>query len=256
MPNRLSLVRGLQRHGGVRLAGGGTLPWYQNGSALANSLVAYWRMDEASGQRNDSIGANHLTDNNTVGSTAGLVYPLAADFIAANNESLSIVDNAALSVGDIDFWLAAWIYIDIKNTSGNGIITKDDTVTNREYSLYYSFSSNRLTFTVWGGPSGANRDDVYTNNLGAISIATWYFVVAWHDATANTINICVNNGTPNSVAHATGCFNGSTAMNIGVLGMTSGWFHDGKLGPAMLGKNYVPTVADIAFLYNGGVGRL
>ena len=86
---------------GVNLggAGGVALPWYEQDSDLANSLVAFWKLDEASGQRNDSIGTNHLADNNTVLSAAGKVYPLAATFAADANEYLSIASNAALSAG-------------------------------------------------------------------------------------------------------------------------------------------------------------
>ena len=49
---------------------------------------------------------------------ADTVYPGAvksgnsAQFTAANIEYLSIVDNAALSMGDIDFTVAGWFYFD------------------------------------------------------------------------------------------------------------------------------------------------
>src|SRR5690348_11404000 len=74
-------------------------PW-----ALTDSLVGYWKLDEASGSRADSAGANTLTDNNTVAGLAGLISN-AGDFERDNSESLSIADNAALSMGDIDFTL-------------------------------------------------------------------------------------------------------------------------------------------------------
>ena len=66
-------------------AGGGWL------MALTTDLYrAYREMNEASGTRNDSHGANHLTDNNTVGSAPGIVGT-AADFEAGSLEYLSIV---------------------------------------------------------------------------------------------------------------------------------------------------------------------
>src|SRR5688572_15128488 len=36
----------------------------------------------------------------------------AAQLTIASSESLSIADNAALSTGDVDSWLAAWGYMD------------------------------------------------------------------------------------------------------------------------------------------------
>lgn len=51
-------------------------------------IVSYWKLDETSGTRIDSIGANNLTDNNTVLSGTGKASN-GALFAAANSESLS-----------------------------------------------------------------------------------------------------------------------------------------------------------------------
>lgn len=51
------------------LAGGGAA----TADPLLTGLAAYWKMDEASGTRADSIGSSTLTDNNTVGSANGLI---------------------------------------------------------------------------------------------------------------------------------------------------------------------------------------
>ena len=36
------------------------------GSSLTTNLISYWKLDETSGTRVDSVGNNDLTDNNTV----------------------------------------------------------------------------------------------------------------------------------------------------------------------------------------------
>jgi len=60
----------------------------------SSGLSGYWRLDEASGQRQDSSGqGNHLADNNTVGSVAGRVGR-AADLESDRSEYLSISDAA------------------------------------------------------------------------------------------------------------------------------------------------------------------
>lgn len=82
-----------------------------SGGALGQSLIAYWGLVETSGTRQDSKGSNALTDNNTVTQAAGKVGQ-AGKFVSANGEYLSIADNADLSVGDIDFTIAAWVYLD------------------------------------------------------------------------------------------------------------------------------------------------
>src|SRR5688572_29665368 len=81
-------------------------------SALLTSLIAHWRLEETSDTRFDAHSTNHLTDNNTVASATGKLGT-AASFTAANQESLAIADNAALSMGDLDFTLAGWVYINV-----------------------------------------------------------------------------------------------------------------------------------------------
>ena len=39
--------------------------------ALTDSIVAYWKLEEASGSRADVVGGNTLTDNNTVTGNPG-----------------------------------------------------------------------------------------------------------------------------------------------------------------------------------------
>ena len=70
--------------------------------ALSDSLVSYWILGEASGERADSHDSNPLTDNNTVGQAAGKITN-AADFIPGNSEYLNHADNASLSFGDDPF---------------------------------------------------------------------------------------------------------------------------------------------------------
>jgi hypothetical protein len=111
----LALCAGMSAHGQAdflllaeepRVAAAGGCDTVNDGS-----LVAYWRLDEASGNATDTKGSSTLTDNNTVTSAAGKIST-SRQFTAANSEFLSIADNAALSTGNIDFWIGGWIYND------------------------------------------------------------------------------------------------------------------------------------------------
>jgi hypothetical protein len=55
---------------------------------LQEGLYSYWDMDENGGVRYDSQDGQHLTDNNTVMTTTGMIGS-AALFVSANSESLS-----------------------------------------------------------------------------------------------------------------------------------------------------------------------
>src|SRR4051794_40520428 len=107
-------------------------------SPLLANLVSYWKLDEASTgvapvTRNDSHGTNHLTDNNTVTSAAGKLGN-AAQFTAANSESLSRIDNASLRFGDEDFSLAFWFWPDV--ASLGFLVAKFISAVNANFRIY------------------------------------------------------------------------------------------------------------------------
>lgn len=218
--------------------------------ALTDSLISYWSLDEASGDALDAHGTNDLTDTNTVGSATGKISN-ARDFEKANMERFSHADNADLSTGDIDFAFACWVNAE----SLPGLTTiaskgnwNDGTI---EWSLDYYDGGPSARFFV--SPDGSQSVTVVSaTNQGALSLATWYFIVVWHDATANTINIQVNDGTVNSTSHTTGLTNLGGGFHIGDLdGLTAHW--DGLIDEAGLWKR-VLTSGERTQLYNSGNG--
>lgn len=224
--------------------------------ALTESLISFWPLDELSSIRADVIGSNHLADNNTVGSDTGIVYPIAAEFVTANSESLTIASNTFLQTGDIDFWLSAWIFMTSKATH-QGIISKVNGSigsTTLEYTLRYLIApDDRFNFTV--ASAGSVVGSLHANNLGSPGINTWYNLVAWHDSVNNQLGIVVNAGTPNTLAFSNGVRSAAGQFAIGRTDASVGQYFGGLIGPVMLGKGYVPTTDDIDYLYNSGVGR-
>ncbi len=67
--------------------------------------TAWWKLNEVSGTRYDSIGSLHLTDNNTVGALGGYAEGVGADFELGNSEYLSCADAAAFNLAANDFTL-------------------------------------------------------------------------------------------------------------------------------------------------------
>jgi|SRR5688572_30675063 len=210
--------------------------------ALLNNLVAHWRLDEASGVRADAHGSNSLGDINTVGQAAGKIGN-AASFVAANEESLSIADNAALSMGDIDFTIAGWVRFD--TLAGAGLVGKWAT-DSYEYLIY--FDGTNLRFHV----SDDGTSNVSVVNSASISANTWYFFVAWHDAVANTLNISVNDNAAASAAHSTGVYDGAASLYFGrnEEGLT---YLNGRLDAISIWKRLL-TASERTQLYNSGNG--
>lgn len=224
--------------------------------SLLTNLQAFWELEEASGTRNDAHSTNHLSDVNTVTQAAGKVGN-AGQFTGANSEHLSIADNAALSTGDIDFTIAAWVYMDSKGTGFNANIIASKygaggQNVDHEWWLGYTGQASDL-FQLVVRPGTGTLGTVQALNLGAPSTATWYYVVAWHDAVNNTINIQVNNGTADSQAYSTGTIDGSGAFEIGDASGGVGAPFDGRIDQVGFWKR-VLTAQERTDLYNGGSG--
>lgn len=225
--------------------------------ALTDNLIALWELEEASGTRVDAHSTNDLSDVATVTQATGKVGN-AAQFTAANGEYLSIADNAALSTGDVDFMLAAWVFLDSKTTFRIIASKYGGTFgTDQEWNWLYNSSSDRFTFTL--RDVSGNVSTVEANNLGSPSISVWYYIIAWHDATANTINIQVNDGTVDSMAHTTGTIDGTGAFEIGNSSVGIGLPMDGRIDQVGFWKGGFPTDGGTfagarTALYNGGAG--
>jgi len=215
---------------------------------LANNLVAYWTLDEASGTRNDSVGTNHLTDNNTVTQNSGKVN-YAAQFTAPNNEYLSIADNADLSTAGTSFTFSVWVYLDSIGVSRT-IFAKTDYSTQNSYQLSTG-SDNKPNFYVTAN-NGAWDGSIQSST--ALSASTWYFIVVWYDIAANQLGLQLNNGTADTVSYSSGVVDNADPFMIGTDyygGTGSLW--NGRIDEVGIWKRIL-TSAEIATVYNGGAG--
>lgn len=211
-------------------------------NTLLEDLISHWKLDEASGTRADSHGTNDLTDVNSVGSDVGIIDD-AAVFIAADEKSLFHADNADLSMGDIDFTIAGWIWFDA--LLGTGLMGKWGP-TALEYILYFDGSNFRFYVTNDGATPVSVTDPT------SIVDAQWYFFCAWHDAGANTINISIDDGTPTSAAHSGGVFAGNADFFLGRDENGLSWA-DCRMDSVSIWKRKL-TSAEITQLHNAGAG--
>jgi hypothetical protein len=222
--------------------------------ALTTGLVSYWKLDETSGGRADStVSTNTLTDNNTVTYSTGKVSN-AAQFTAANSESLTCADNGSLRTGDIDFTFCAWVYMD--STGFRTILSKEGNSGTREYVLWYdstgTVATNRFFWRVTDG-AGGHTGDVTADSYGALSTSTWAFVVCWHDSSANTVNIQINNGVVDTTSYTYGVAVQAQPFTIGVEGTTATRYWDGRIDEVGFWKR-VLTADERTLLYNSGNG--
>ena len=182
-------------------------------SPLLSGLAAYWNLNETGGPRADSFGVSNLTDNNTTLSGTGKVGNAAA-FVAASSQYLSVASNSAIQVGDFDFTIAGWVNLTTLPVVGACLWSKAAT-SNIAFVCDFN-GATRFRFYVTA--DGATPAIATANNFGLPSIATWYFVLAYHDSVNNVIGIQVNNGTADTTAHSAGVFVGTAALRIGARG--------------------------------------
>lgn len=225
--------------------------------ALTDNLVAWWRLDEASGSRADSSGNGFtLTDNNTVGSATGLVSALAADFIPANSESLSTA-NATVNgtiVSATSWTLALWIYPEydgvnrlapVGNLDGafSGILMLQKTTP--------TDGNRRASWQVWHNGGGV----VGVEPPADAAVNTWSFVVLkWDTATGKLY--ARTNATTTSGTTWTDTLSANAILYLGRRGSSLsgiGDYWDGRIGPVGLWSRAL-TGAELDTLYNSGAG--
>jgi RHS repeat-associated protein len=231
--------------------------------APADGLMAFWKLDEASGTRLDELNGCggtgcDLTDINTV-TQAGGELGQASQFTAANSEMLTHLDNADLSTGDIDFSVGAWVYLDSKPSAAMTIANDGGgSYGNRAWWLTYSGSgTDRFQFNAYP-PSGCSTPTyVRANTFGAPALNTWYYVVAYHDSVNNKIGISINGGTADTAGFSTGTCDSIYQFSVG--GMANGNtnsgtnFWDGRIDGVGFWKRVLSS-SDRSTLFNAGSG--
>lgn len=214
---------------------------------LLTSLVASWKLDDLT----DSAGANTLTNNNSVTFSTGKIGN-AGYFTLASSMSLSIASNAAVQTGDVDFTIAGWVWVN--GTTTQLILAKRGAgAGTSEYAIYLDDSTARFTALVFRATDSAVSRTAAT--FGAPSANTWYCFIFWHDATADTLNISINDGATDSVGTTGALQAASTGLfTIGKQDISGGELYlDGRVDDVNIWKR-VLTAGERTRFYAAGVG--
>lgn len=216
--------------------------------SLTSGITAYWPLDEVNGNRTDLAAGLVLTDTNTV-TQAGGKLGYAAQFTASNLEYLAIADNATISTGDIHFTFSAWVWLDSRRTQF--ILSQSDGATTVAHRLRYNLATDNFVWQVWNGATGL-IGNVEATSFGSPPLEQWLNVIAWHDATANEIGVCVN--LQCNTAATSGAAGDSTApFRLGIQVPSSAESWDGRIDSVGFWKR-VLTSDERARLWNGGAG--
>lgn len=220
---------------GTRLSGYLLEALGSQGSTLLNGLVSYWKLDELSGTRVDSVGSNNLTDNNTVGAVLRGPSGTVASFVGANSEYLS--GSAIATSGS--FSLAGWMY---PNSGASSAIAGAGT------SNWYLNSGYSSGFSGW----------FFDTVSGSVSTpvvvapdSTWYYVVIAYDASTKKAKLSINGAAyVESDALANGVAYG-TVFEFGRAGAYPATCKIGDIGT----WSKVLSIPEITSLMNAGSAK-
>lgn len=209
---------------------------------------AFYNFDESSGNAADATGNGYtLTNNNTVGYTAGLINN-CADFGSSNTNKYF---NSTATLGDTggSLYFSLWFNL---STALN---------TNETTSMFYIRSATSQVFYIlnYYNASGTDRirferfkPGVGTNVVersGTISTGGWHHIVAGFNSSTNELYLYYDNSLVTS-ASASG--SGSGVSNLVEVGFGNGYLK-GKLDAFGVFPSVLSTT-DISDLYNSGNG--
>lgn len=217
--------------------------------SLLTDLVAWWSMDEASGTRVNAHnpGTHDLTDNNTVGFTTGVVGN-AADFVAANSESLSCADHDDLTIADVAFSVAGWAKFTSDSLSNAHIICKGRPGSaGGEWGVRRAGTLEAVLATV---RNAANSASSITSNV-SVTYNTFFFFILEHLPDSDTFSFEVNRGTPVTISLAGGTYDGTGVLSIG--SRVSGDYVHGAADNMVIARR-LWTTDEKDRLYNSGSG--
>jgi len=221
------------------------------GGTLTN-LIAYWRMDESSGTRYDSVGS---FDASEAAGTVGTTTAKLGSNAASKNSSGSLTAlNLSGDLSDTSVTFAGWIKLTTLPVSGttNEICELqlwDGVDEYRSVTLYFDATDDHL----WIQTQDANAEttsDVKATTFGAISANTWYHViVTWNGAGASLfVNNTEDSGSAESFA---GCLT-VKSVNFGQSASPGDLYCYDEWGI----WNEIISATDRSDLYNSGTGAV
>jgi hypothetical protein len=228
----------------------------KNDASLSTGLVSYWELEETTGTRVDSHGANDLTAVNAPGYAAA-VQGNGADFEneATNNEQkLTITDGSQTGLDTQgDFAVSAWVNVETFGTGDHTpFVSKTDPVGGYGmFSFGYYKPTNRFYSYVQNSGACTGAYTVLVNYT--LNTATQYHLVWNYDESAGSVELFVNGAF---VATSTGY--GTNLLDCaGDFFIANSEFNGENLDGVVdeVGFwNRTITPADVTALYNGGAG--
>lgn len=221
--------------------------------ALIDNLIAHWYLGETTGgQRRDSYGDNHLSDNRGVVRTNGKIG-FAAGFNESASAFLSLEDESDIEIGASSAAFTAWVWLDNTNTEYAVFSKYTFSGTQREFYLKYNNSTS--TFGIIIDKDGTAASALQLNDTALLTAQTWNHVAWWWDLSASKAYIQTNNSTIASGTFTGSLHNSTACFLIGavMIGANASRFMNGRIQSVTMWRR-VPTSAEFTQIYNSSDG--
>lgn len=219
---------------------------------LTDNLIAYWKLDESSGNAEDIHSTYDLTNGGTSGVTyeAGKINNGARfqNSYPTNNDSFSgAISNLA------DFSISLWVNSSSTTNADNGLFTCGSW--NASGDLMFMIRKSASDVKLYLQPYGGNPDVECIATL-ALFDGNWHHIVATYSATANDIIIYVDNSVAYTKTDYTSLptinFSSATAyMGTWKLGSNYRGMVDGMIDEVGLWSRVLSS-GEVSSLYNSG----
>lgn len=199
------------------------------------SLVSYWTFNETSGDINDVLGLNNITNNNTVLGVQGKINFSINDTIGANGlyNIYPTLNNLGLNTNN--FSISAWVYtFNTTSSTVRTVISKLNHLQVKEKNGKFIFGWNEATSTT------------------SLQNNTWYHIVGVYNGTYNAIYI--DGVLENIAADTTTGISNAYELSFGFRSNNTaveGW--QGQIDEVGI-WNRTLNSSEISSLYNQGIG--
>ena len=214
------------------------LAWYKasSPSTLLTGIIAYYKLDESSGNATDSVWGFTGT-NNSVTYAAGKINNWAVF-----NGSSSYLSGSGINIASSDFTFSAWFKV-AAGTNPMEIITIGDTTGNTRKDFYMRVRKDNNTIGFW-----MYWDDYEVANT--VTNGTYYHLLCTFNNTTKGWQIFLNN---TSIWTKTfwGAFTGGTNFNIGKAVWSAANYMNWTIDELGI-WNRVLNSTERASLYNSG----
>lgn len=241
------VARGGVRVGGRAEAAGPPL-------TLDPVLLAYWAMNEASGQRNDShTDGRHLTESGAVGSsTTAINGGRSASFTGSGIFYLQNAD-PVFNIPSDNFYVALWAQTTTTTAGTRVMVARGEGITGGDGAWYLANVGATLNFTYKGLSLNWQAS---ASVASAFAANAWRFVELVIDFSNGRIGLAVqrNAFTWSNFLSGFAGFDPNTAspLSIGSMQFSSRW--SGLIDEVAFYKG-LPTEELRDTLWNGGAGR-